>query len=46
MLGEHTAAVLSARLGLDETHISELVDEGVVGIWEGDGSGGPSSRTG
>jgi crotonobetainyl-CoA:carnitine CoA-transferase CaiB-like acyl-CoA transferase len=46
MLGEHTAAVLSARLGLDETHISELVEEGVVGIWEGDGSGGPSSRTG
>jgi crotonobetainyl-CoA:carnitine CoA-transferase CaiB-like acyl-CoA transferase len=33
MLGEHTAAVLSERLGLDETAIRELARAGVVGLY-------------
>ena len=33
MLGEHTAMVLAARLGLDDTEISRLADQGVIGIW-------------
>ena len=38
MLGEHTATVLAARLGLDETEISRLADQGVIGVWrEGTG---------
>jgi len=39
MLGEHTATVLAARLGLDETEISRLADQGVIGVWrEGTGN--------
>jgi crotonobetainyl-CoA:carnitine CoA-transferase CaiB-like acyl-CoA transferase len=31
LLGEHTAEVLSDRLGLDEAEIAELRDRGVIG---------------
>ncbi|MGE5595146.1 MAG: CaiB/BaiF CoA transferase family protein [Hyphomicrobiales bacterium] len=34
LLGEHTAEVLSAELGLDEAAIDELRKAGVVGMWE------------
>lgn len=33
MLGEHTMVVLTGRLGLDETRILELAEDGVVGLW-------------
>lgn len=33
MLGEHTATVLSSRLGLDETEITSLASSGVVAVW-------------
>ena len=35
MLGEHTREVLSARLGVDEAQIAELVADGIVAIWSG-----------
>ena len=33
MLGQHTVEVLGDRLGLDETEVRLLADEGVVKIW-------------
>jgi len=36
MLGEHTVAVLSGRLGMTETEISGFDEAGVIGIWPGD----------
>jgi hypothetical protein len=33
MLGQHTAEVLTGRLGLDESEVRKLADEGVVKIW-------------
>jgi crotonobetainyl-CoA:carnitine CoA-transferase CaiB-like acyl-CoA transferase len=40
MLGEHTTAVLSERLGLEEATIAELEEAGVVGRWAGMGNDG------
>jgi crotonobetainyl-CoA:carnitine CoA-transferase CaiB-like acyl-CoA transferase len=39
MLGEHTRAVLSERLGLHEDELGRLEDEGVVGLWPERGTG-------
>jgi crotonobetainyl-CoA:carnitine CoA-transferase CaiB-like acyl-CoA transferase len=39
MLGEHTRAVLSERLGLDEDEVGRLQAEGVVGLWPDPGTG-------
>jgi hypothetical protein len=33
MLGEHTAEVLSERLGHDQEQIRLLVQEGVIKVW-------------
>ena len=33
MLGQHTVEVLTGRLGLDESEVKSLVDEGVVKVW-------------
>ncbi|MBO0828993.1 MAG: CoA transferase [Streptosporangiales bacterium] len=34
MLGQHTAAVLTERLGLDRETVTDLAEQGVVGVWE------------
>jgi hypothetical protein len=33
MLGQHTIEVLTTRLGLAETEVREMADEGVVAVW-------------
>jgi crotonobetainyl-CoA:carnitine CoA-transferase CaiB-like acyl-CoA transferase len=33
MLGEHTTAVLTERLGLSEAEVRALADNGVIGMW-------------
>jgi crotonobetainyl-CoA:carnitine CoA-transferase CaiB-like acyl-CoA transferase len=33
MLGQHTVEVLTGRLGLEESEVRKLADEGVVKVW-------------
>jgi hypothetical protein len=33
MLGQHTMEVLNGRLGIEETEVESLAEEGVVKFW-------------